>query len=276
MRSNIASLVCVALTSWSAHALADDTKKECVEASTAGQTSRDAGELLDARMNFRICARDACPSVVKQSCSGWLSEVEEQLPSVVIRAADAANVDITDGKAEIDGHGVPLDGKPITLDPGKHLIVVDSSSGVHLEKRVLLAAGEKSRLIELRVKPEPGQAGADEAGRQKSGMGPGPYVLGGLGVVALGSFTYFALTAKKELTQLQTDCSPRCTDSQTAAGRRDALIADISLGVGLASLAGAVTWALFSSSSSETQGSASHFSVAATPRGGFASVSTAF
>src|SRR6478609_2672058 len=130
-----------------------DIKRGCIDASTAGQTSRDAGKLLEARAQLLKCASDACPAVVRSSCSRWLSDVEEQIPSIVIRAADAAHVDITEGTATIDGSPASLDGKPISLDPGPHLVVVEAPDGTRLEKKVLLAAGEKSRLLELRAEP---------------------------------------------------------------------------------------------------------------------------
>jgi hypothetical protein len=256
-------------------------KRECVEASTVGQTHRDAGELLKARDQFLACSRDACPAVVRSSCTRWLGEVEVSIPSVVIRAADASNADITDGTASIDGVKYPLDGKAIPLDPGKHLVVVDTDGGIHLERKVLLAAGEKSRLIELRVEPpkvQPAPAKADvaPAPATSAAVPTGAWILGGVGVAALGSFAFFAVSAKKELTKLEDVCSPTCTDSQTETGRQNALVADISLGVGVAALAGAVTWALLSSPKPAEAASATAWSVTPTDRGGYATWSGRF
>ena len=274
--------LCCALALVSLRAVGQDVKRECIEASTAGQTNRDAGAMLKARANFVTCASDACPSVVRSSCSKWLSDLEPQIPSVVIRAADAANVDITDGAATIDGAAVPLDGKPLLLDPGTHSIVVEAPSGVHLEKKVLLATGERSRLIELRAAPPPPRpeppAGVlgqpppvSDAGRSSVG----PWLLGGTSLVALGSFTYFAISAKNELNRLQASCSPACAPGSDEAGRRDALIADISLGVSVAALAGALTWALLDGRAAPQERSA-RLSVVPTPHGGFANFGAAF
>jgi hypothetical protein len=259
----------------------DDVKKECVDASTAGQTSRDAGALLSARDEFVICSRDACPAVVRSSCASWLSEVEQQLPSIVLRAADAANVDITDGTATVDGVKHPLDGKPIPLDPGKHTVVLDTDRGVHLERKLLLATGEKSRLIELRVpaKEKPVSANQPDteiqrkpAQRSSRGVPAGAWVLGGLSVVSLASFGYFGISAKKQLSTLRDTCSPHCTHDQTKTGRNEAIIADVSLGVGVAALAGAVTWALLSGSRQDEPKRAAQLMLTPTPRGAFAGV----
>lgn len=269
----------LALFSVSSLAHSADVKRQCVEASTAGQTSRDAGELKSARDSFLTCSRDQCPAVVRSSCARWLSEVEAQLPSIVIRAADATDGDITDGTATIDGVEVPLDGKPIPLDPGKHLVVVQTQGGVRLEKKVLLAAGEKSRLIELRAEsPKPAaEAAPPPAAAPSKGIPTGAWVLGGVGVVALGSFGYFGLSARGELNDLKSQCSPSCERSQSDAGRRDALLADISLGVGAAALTGAVVWALLGDSSRESpKQSTAHWSLVPTTQGGLATVTGRF
>lgn len=287
-------LVSLLLTASPLVARAEDVKRECVDASTVGQTSRDAGELLKAREQFLVCSREACPAVVRTSCSRWLAEVEDLTPSIVIRAADSASADITDGTATVDGISYPLDGKTIPLNPGKHVIVVESHEGSRAEKKVLLAAGEKSRLIELHLDsakpPEPGRtSGAtestattahspSEAPRAEPGSSipTGAWVLGGVSVVAFGSFGFFGVSARSELDKLKKACSPSCTDKQTQTGRNDALVADVSLGVGVAALAGAVTWALLARSGSRESASASRWSLVPTAHGSYASFSTSF
>ena len=282
-------LACLLLMAAPLPALAEDVKRECVDASTLGQTSRDAGELLKAREQFLVCSRDACPAVVRASCDHWLAEVEQLTPSVVIRAADAAGSDITDGTATIDGVAYPLDGRTIPLDPGKHVVVVVSHDGVRAEKKLLLAAGEKSRLIELRLdtgKPQPTstpaviasqpQPAAAPRADRKSSIPAGAWVLGGVSVVVLGGFGYFAVSASSELDKLKKACSPSCTDEQTQTGRTNALLADVSLGVGVAALAGAVTWALLARSSSHESTTAARLAIAPTARGGYAYFSTSF
>jgi hypothetical protein len=148
---------------------------------------------------------------------------------------------------------------------------------------VLLASGEKSRLIELRAaapapaatvaRPAPDATPVDRA---SSSAAIGPWLLGGTSLVALGSFTYFALSAKKRLNHLQATCSPACSPAETAAGKREAVVADVSLGVSVVALAGAVTWALLASSTSEQQARATPLSLVASPHGGFATLSGAF
>jgi hypothetical protein len=242
-------------------------------AATRANCSRRASDFWSARGTHTTCNR-------------WLAEVQELTPNVSVRVSDAANTDITEGTVKIDGEPHSLDGKTIPLDPGKHVVVVETSDGARAEKKVLLATGEKSRLIALHLetpkKPEV-RAPASSAPpplapgpERKSTIPTGAWVLGGASVVALGSFGLFAISARSELSKLKKACSPSCTDAQTKPGRTDALVADVSLGVGVAALAGAVTWALLAGPSSREPTSAARLSIAPLERGGYASFSQAF
>jgi hypothetical protein len=75
-----------------------------------------------------------------------------------------------------------------------------------------------------------------------------------LGAAALGSFAFFALTGKSDENDLRDSCSPNCPESDVDSVRTKYLVADISLGVGIASL-GAATW-LFVTSRNERRESA--------------------
>jgi hypothetical protein len=253
---SLLTLVLVGVTSVAE--AAGNQKKACVDASTKGQTERDAGHLLEARTQFLQCASDECPAIVRKSCDQWLADVEERIPSVVVTVLDASGQDLTDARLSIDGQPVELDGRPVQLDPGPHTLLVTHPSGAE-ERKTLLAEKEKARLIRVQLggeeEPLPASGEMSEAAtpdsppadsRDDGAAGPGipagVWALGGVGIAGLGAFTYFALTAKGEYDDLEGSCSPGCTDSQTQAGRTNALLADISLGVGAAALVGAVTW----------------------------------
>ncbi len=238
-----------------------EDKRACVAASTKGQTDRDEGRLIEARQEFLTCARDECPGIVRKSCGDWLADIDERTPSVVVRVQDASGADMTDVRLTIDGDQVELDGRPVTLNPGQHTVVVTQPSGAFMERKVLLAERDKSRLVNIQLR-----AAGDEAtdGELRPGFPPdlpdspdpksrdsskgkvpvGAWVLGGVGVAGLASFAAFAVLAKNDLDDLKSKCSPNCSDDQTSDGRRNALIADISLGVGAAALVGGVVWAV--------------------------------
>jgi len=263
-------------------ARADDVKRECVDAATMGQTKRDDGKLLAARDQMLRCSRDEC-TVVKAFCARWLTEIEAQIPSVVVRVVDVDGTDRTDAKATIDGRAVKLDGKPLSLDPGEHMLVVEAPESPRKEQKVLLVDREKSRLLNVQMpsKRKLQQQAVESHTSSSAGKGGTPsgvWIVGGLGVAALGTGAVFGYMAKKELTHLQDDCSPNCADSRTKPGRTDALIADISFGIGTAAVIAAIVWFAASPSSESTSHKASlpRFDVAPTANGWYATTSISY
>ena len=70
------------------------------------------------------------------------------------------------------------------------------------------------------------------------------YVLGGLSLAALGSFTYFGLSGRGMERALSDECSPRCSDARVDSVRTQYVIADVSLGIAVVSLGIATVLAL--------------------------------
>jgi len=247
-----AALVCSLAGSWPAVAQAADPKRTCVTASTDGQTLRKDDKLLEAREKLLVCADDACPTVVHSHCTRWLSELEAQIPSVIVRVKDATGGDVLGVSVKVDGNDAEL-GRPQMLDPGQHTVTVVRGT-VNLEKRFLLVDGDKGHVVTLELPasastPADGTVSSDTAATSSphgAGRIPvGAWVLGGVGLVAIGSFAYFAVQASNDLSSLRATCAPACTSSQTSTGRTHALVADLSLGIGIAAVAGAVGWGIF-------------------------------
>jgi hypothetical protein len=65
-----------------------------------------------------------------------------------------------------------------------------------------------------------------------------------VGVASITSFAVLRVEAEHELDHLRATCSPNCSYSSTERGRNFALAADLSLGIGVAALAGAAAWTL--------------------------------
>ena len=65
------------------------------------------------------------------------------------------------------------------------------------------------------------------------------FAVGGLGIAAMGSFAFFGLRGYREEVSLESSCAPRCAPGSDDAMRRDYLVADIALGVGVLSLVAA-------------------------------------
>jgi hypothetical protein len=53
-----------------------DAKAECLAAADQGQNQRDEGRYRAAHASFVACSRTICPTIVAQSCTTWLRELD--------------------------------------------------------------------------------------------------------------------------------------------------------------------------------------------------------
>jgi hypothetical protein len=229
-----------------------DVKAECAAAYELAQEKRKSGELILARDQLKICIRDACPTFVRNECTEWLAEVETSLPTVVL-AARRGDQDVDEVRVTMDGQAIAdrLSGTAIPLDPGTHVFRFELEGYPPIEQRVLVRVGEKNRRVAVSFGADEAADGTvsstAEAEADADVVAKGldkrtvSYALAGLGAAALGSFAFFALTGKSDENDLRDRCSPNCPESDVDSVRTKYLVADISLGVGIASL-GAATW----------------------------------
>ncbi|HEX4339122.1 MAG TPA: hypothetical protein VH062_24610 [Polyangiaceae bacterium] len=235
----VAALIAASFTTV-AHAGSSD---ECIAAHTEGQQLRREGKLLAARDRFLACVADPCPAIIRKDCSAFDDDVEAHVPTVVFALTDAGGKDVHDATVTIDdgAEQKPLDGRDVALDPGSHRFTFTTPSGETASMTVVLREGEKLRRVVAALPPVAKPAVAS------SRYLPVPtlaYVLGGVGVAALGSFTYFAISGKAKQDDLEAHCAPHCTESAVDTMRTRYLIADISLAVSVVSL-GVGTYVFF-------------------------------
>ena len=223
-----------------------DDMSACVQAYDASQRLRRSMHLLDAQHELRVCARQECPSIVRDDCVQWLSEVEKSLPSIVVAVKTTGGRDLTDVRVTLDGalwleH---LDGKAVDVDPGKHVLRAEWQNLPPVETTVLVREAEKGRIVSLVLSEEKRPVDGAPPALAPRTHRPIPmtvYVFGGLGAIATGSFAYFGLTGRSEVLSLERDCRPYCTQTEVDATQRKLVAADVSLGVALLSL-GAATY----------------------------------
>jgi hypothetical protein len=251
-----AALVLGAAAFWSgapaAAAGAGDGLEACLEGADDGQRLRDQGKYRQARGAFLACARDACPGPVRSKCLTWLQQVEDATPTLVVVVRDSNGNDLNQASVAIDGERVleRLDGKPLAVDPGNHRIEIDVGGRVR-SRNVLLVAAEKNRVIAFEL---PATAADPESRPVPARDGPAaidpgstPWLaiaLTGVGLLGIGSFAYFGLTARSDLNALQdAPCAKTrtCSQSEVDSVRTRYLVADLSFGVGVVSL-GIATW----------------------------------
>jgi hypothetical protein len=239
-----------------------DEVAACVKASESAQTLRDEGKYNLAREQLLVCTRDLCPGIVRRDCTQWLSEIDASMPSVVVSAKDGSGRDLVDVRVTVDGQpfAEKLDGKPLMVDPGKHTFRYEAAGAPPSEEDVVVHAGEKNRALNVRLggppqtppgTPAPAPPAPETSPTPSGAAGPpvAAYVLGGLGVVALGSFAFFGITGKSDVSDLRSSCSPNCQQRDVDHARTKLIIADISLGVGVVAL-GVATWMILANRSS--------------------------
>lgn len=227
---------------------APELNAECARAYEEGQEQRKAGQLVQARETLQLCARDACPDFIRADCSAWYDEVQAELPTLVVRASsggvDLINVRVSIGDREV---ATRIDGQAIEIDPGEHDLELEAPGMHPLTRRVVVARGERNRLLRVEMTPLETAPLSDSAVLRIEETPSRLLVPALAGVGALGLVGFGALGAwgRSSEANLRDTCSPRCSDDQVAGVRTKYLMADVSLGVGVVGLA-AATYFFFS------------------------------
>lgn len=269
-------VACVALGCFVTPGQARADAKQCIASNEKGNSLRKEGKLAAARDEFAVCAVETCPQMIREECGRLLTQVNGVIPSLVFAAKDAAGNDTTKVTVEIDGVEVAksLDGRGIPVDPGEHRVVLKAADGSEKELSIVAREGEKNRRVDVDfqkpsadepVPVEEPDAPPESDQPTKTGPPVAAWILGGVGVVALGGFAYFALDGKKKENDLESNCAPNCAQSKVDEMRKSYLFADIALGVSVVSL-GAATYLFLSSSSKQPKAGVSAPTVAAGPR----------
>ncbi len=233
-----------------------DDKTQCLAASDQGQQLRDDGKYRRAREAFAACARDVCPTLVRRDCVKWLADLEQSSPSIVVGAKDDKGADLANVTVLVDGTPLvtKLDGKPTMVDPGAHVLRFETPGYPSVEQRIMVHAGEKSRLLAVQfgTPPPPATAPATPAAAPPTGAPPSDqaqtpqgirssaWVFGGLAVVAFATEAYFGLSGLSDRSSLKAQACARsatCPQASVDSIRTKFTVADIALGVGLASAA---------------------------------------
>jgi hypothetical protein len=226
-------------------------KQRCISASEEGQELRDDGNYRRAREAFSACARESCPPLVRRDCAHWQAELEETWPSMIVSVKDSSGKDLADVRVLLDGEpfASKLDGKPKRVDPGEHVLRCEADGYPAAEQHVVVRAGEKNRMVDVRLASASQPAGPpppdDTAARGHSestnvlgGKRTSALVFGALAVAAFGTEAYFGLTGLSDRNALMAQpCAQTATCSPSAvdAVRMKFTVADISLGVGVVS-----------------------------------------
>jgi hypothetical protein len=214
-----------------------EQENACFDHHELGQELRQAGKLVQSRAALLECAASSCPTAVQRDCERWSRELASELPNLELEVSFL-------GKARKDA-SIEIDGEPhadalasgVMLDPGPHRYRVRLAGARGVDGELLLRAGEPARQLFLELEP------LEQGGRR---VPASSWVLGGMGVAGTASFLYFGLSSRSLERELERSCAPLCSNEQIDRVRQRSLIANVSLGVGLASLASAAALYLLS------------------------------
>jgi hypothetical protein len=227
---------------------ADDTH-ECVVASNDGQVLRDAQKLVEARDKFVQCSRKVCPAVVRDACIRWRVDLEPQVPTLVLAAHDPAGRDLLPVRVFVDGALVleKLDGSPLAVDPGPRHLRFEAVGSPPLEQDVVVHAGEKNRLLSVEIATDVAPSAPTTSTPPSRPLLPtASWILGGVGVAALGSFAAFGAIGLSNKNHLQGVCAgpETCAPGDVSTMKAELVVADVSLGLGVVALAASVYFAV--------------------------------
>ena len=143
--------------------------------------------MISAADSFRECSSESCPKSVRDDCTRWRSEVENQTPSIVVDAKDEAGHDVSDVTVSIDDRVVmkKLDGRAIAVDPGTHRIAFFHDGSPTVVENAILKEGVKSRVFSVRFASTAAAAPPPEEPAVEKHHSVGPFILAGVGAAAI-------------------------------------------------------------------------------------------
>jgi hypothetical protein len=230
-------VACVDALAGLASAADTPSKAQCVEAYDASQRSRRSGKLRETRDLLLVCSNLACPEVVKPQCTQWLGEVEASLPTIVLEAHDGDGNALADVRVSIDGGPIAerLTGRALEVDPGDHTVRFEVDGKV-VEVQAIATEGVKLQKVSATIGQPTPHFPPPGGERVRAAPSPLVWVLGAVGLAALGVGIALDVSGKIEEGDLKSTCAPMCTTDQVSEMRTRVLVGDITLVAGIVTL----------------------------------------
>jgi hypothetical protein len=215
--------VALLMGTWAGVASAQDenpSKASCAQAYESAQESRASGQLQETRQRLSFCARSECPSFVQKDCARWLDEVDRELPSVVLSAVGLDREAAARVTVKLDGRLISgaLSGGPVSLDPGRHELVVQRPGHNPITRIIMAQQGVQNRSIVVPFDDVGDGSGGsperDEAPNAWAPLRPYSYVAWGVGAVGLGTFAVLGTLGRADARELREEC-PEFTTEDT-------------------------------------------------------------
>lgn len=231
----------------------EDRKMACATAFEETQRLRNASRYLEANREVLKCSNPDCGALLSEECGRMHSELQAATPSVVFAARDKAGNELPNVSVRIDQDPsvVPLDGKPVMIDPGNHTFSFSAAGHELHSQQVVVLTGEHFRPISVVLEQSAVRSSRSAAANdsppatreQRTSSRPplASYVLGGVGVVGFGAFVALRISVANDFDELSSRCKPTCSTAEVDGVRRKYLFSNIALAVGAAASVAAVT-----------------------------------
>lgn len=197
-----------------------DQTQSCLDAFSAAQRHRREGKLIEARSELISCSQASCPEEIVAKCTPWLREVKSAVPSIIPVARDADGRDLVEVRVSIDGTLVTetLDGMPVELDPGPHVVVFETPDHPSLTLNVVVVQAQKNRMVVARLSPPAPPSPAPpaiptpsfpepEAPVAGGGVSPWAWIGFGIGAAGIITGTVTGALALAEADELEEICN---------------------------------------------------------------------
>jgi hypothetical protein len=206
---------------------ADPNKAACAEAYEAGQELRAGKKLRGARDRFVACSAPTCPGEMQKECTTWLAEIDAATPTLVLAARAPDGQDAPSTRVTIDDAPAAITGAAVPIDPGEHRVRFELAPWAPVERTFVVVEGEKLRRVDA--------AFVDPSASRRPAWPM--YTAAGVGAVGLISFAALGIAGASQYGDLHDSCAPNCSPGDASSVRTKLLVADVSLGVGIAGLA---------------------------------------
>ena len=217
----------------------------CIAASESEVLLREQNKLRAAIDQLLVCAAPGCPEEVRTECNRRLVARNAALPTLVLRATDSAGNNLLAVKVTLDGapFASALDGRALPIDPGSHVLRLETVGKPPVEKTILIAEGEKARRVVVVIADAPGTAATPARAAvvgspatpsimpspQPEPQGAGGtrtvgFVVGGVGVASLVAGGIFGGLALSTSSTAKGECNGpggSCTGNTSAAATND-------------------------------------------------------
>jgi len=224
---------------------ADPEKQACADAYERVQELRLEGKLLAARDKAVLCAKSSCPSAVRDGCAKWLPQLRDAVPSLVVSARDGSGTDLVDVTVYVDEAIVAkqLTGRPIEVDPGRHALRLVYAGEQPVNMSVLVVEGVKNRPIEVVIGKAPEKIDEEPPPTtEESSLPIGPFIVGAVGIAAIGVFVGLAVVGSNEVKDMRNTCAPACEQDRIDSARAKIIAGDVVLFSGAGLIAAAAVW----------------------------------